>query len=192
MKVAATPDSAEHSENTTTDTSRNGLRRPRAIRPRADHIGCDRPRQRQPRSQHADLGLAESEIVDDVRGQRTDGIALEEHDAEGEAEQQQQAVLVGEYLALVVGFHRPPGSGLSLFFGVARALTRAAGDYAATAPCRLPILWRWDCRLAFHKSTTAKKNPAPTTKSIWSYAKYGCNAPIAVAPSERAKFTTPM
>ena len=33
MNVAATPDSAEHSENTTTDTSRNGLRRP----VRSDH-----------------------------------------------------------------------------------------------------------------------------------------------------------
>ena len=42
------------------------------------------------------------------------------------------------------------------------------------------------------QQTTAKKNPAPTTKNIWSYAKYGCNPPIAVAPSERAKFTTPM
>ncbi len=33
MNVAAIPDSAEHSENTTTDTSRNGLRRPL----RSDH-----------------------------------------------------------------------------------------------------------------------------------------------------------
>jgi hypothetical protein len=104
MKVAAIPDSAEHHDR----HQQERFAQAPAVRPRADHVGGDRPRQRQPRAQDADLGLVQVKIVDDVRGQRPDGIAFEEHDAEGEAEQQQQAVLVREYLALVVGFHRPP------------------------------------------------------------------------------------
>jgi hypothetical protein len=54
-------------------------------------------------------------------------MALDACDAERDDKQQQQAVLVGEDFALVIGFHRPLEKGSSLSFGVARAQTRGDG-----------------------------------------------------------------
>src|SRR5688572_19605161 len=139
MKVAATPDSAEHSENTTTDTSRNGFRSP----VRSDHApityaaiahASDSPDPSRPIWAWL---RARSLMMYEASGP----MALRSKNTMPNVKPSSSSSPFSyvNSLLLLLDSMPPPDQELSLFFGVAR-LRATPANYAATAPPgRLPI-----------------------------------------------------
>ena len=84
----------EQSENATVVEDQQQLAVAGGVGQAADAEGGERPGQRQGAGEHADLGVGEAEVGLDERHQEIERVAVEEDDAEVEAEQPDQQGLI--------------------------------------------------------------------------------------------------